>query len=711
MGKHTRAKSSSRAYVVFVGRSTGVFSTWAECHEQVHKFSKNDYRKYATRESAEEAWRQSTVYLKTNASCADPIKETQILLKPSPTNKRPFRNVADFTGSEDGETPAEKICRTDSGRHLNDLILLETPPGPKQTPVESCIILTPAQQSVVNLANERHNMFLTGAAGSGKTVTLKEIIKCLQDKPNPIDVSVVAPTGIAALPLGGKTTYSFAGWSPDSFKQPLEALLSKVTGNTKKRIKKVACLIVEEVSMVENQFLERLNMLFQHVLENDRPFGGKQVIFVGDFHQLPPVKLFERCLICGEPMNTSLVVFVRQYKCQTPDCASKGVIFKNGDKWAFKAPVWDQLNLRHVKLEQIHRQKDGRFQTLLNKIRNGAELTQYEWEDLERKKTLPPHIFAIRLMSRKIQVDRFNDNELSKIQNTTMSWKAIDTVIKLHPRNKYDYFPYKDIMNEETRQQYWRIENIRIEEKINEYKRLVGDYHRSSSELYLKVGAKVVLLHNLDPSSGLVNGSQGEVVGFKGFQDALDVKKHGRIEIEAFERFRKSNHFGRPIVHFARGNPVVIKQITLDSLQGPADDRYLLSRTQIPLALAWALSIHKSQGMTLDYAEVSSKDIFESGQLYVGLSRVTRLEGLTVTGFSRKQTEMDPEVLRFYRCTPWIKLDPSSYSYGVRGIQNFVNLTLRSSGDAQFPHRTLSPSDPSEIIPETHSEDEYNKQQ
>jgi ATP-dependent DNA helicase PIF1 len=273
-----------------------------------------------------------------------------------------------------------------------------------------------------------------------------------------------------------------------------------------------------------------------------------------------------------------------------------------------RAPIWSQLKLRHVKLEQIHRQKEGRFQTLLNKIRNGVTLEPHEWYNLEEKKHLPPHIFSIRLMSRKKQVDMFNDNELCKIKNITMSWRAVDTVIKLSPRSESKLPSEQNTMGEATGQQYKVVDEIRIKEKIGEYKRLIVNYHRFPSELYLKVGAKVVLLHNLDPPNGLVNGSQGEIVGLKGFDDSPDKQTHSRSQIAAFEGFRRANHYGRPVVCFANGCETSIMPIVQNSLQGPSSDRYLLSRTQIPLALAWALSIHKSQGMTLGYAEVSSKD-------------------------------------------------------------------------------------------------------
>src|ERR1700693_3306189 len=124
--------------------------------------------------------------------------------------------------------------------------------------------------------------------------------------------------------------------------------------------------------MVENQVLERLDLLFQHATRNNLPFRGKQVIFLGDFHQLPPVKPFQFCLQCGESIPDKPDVVCISSKCK--GSKDQMTFIRNTDKWAFRAPVWRELKLRHVKLEQIHRQKDTRFQDILNKIRDGTDL-------------------------------------------------------------------------------------------------------------------------------------------------------------------------------------------------------------------------------------------------------------------------------------------------------------------------------------------------
>jgi ATP-dependent DNA helicase PIF1 len=400
--------------------------------------------------------------------------------------------------------------------------------------------------------------------------------------------------------------------------------------------------------MVENQFLERLNLLFQHVLQNKRPFGGKQVIFLGDFHQLPPVKPFEHCLYCGEPIHV-----LQEFVCVSEVCrrAHTQPSFKEGDKWAFKAPVWKQLDLRHVRLEQIHRQKDTRFQDILNKIRNSQPLSAAEWADLERRKDLPNDACPTRLMSRVAQVRAFNYRELAALKSQPKTWKAMDSCKKL-AKAEGDEFDHS------------------IPFKLSEHRASLRD-HTFPEDLTLKVGARVVLLHNLDHERGLVNGSQGKIIGFQ--KDPDEIKKVLEISGGDHKDFRHismmdyhaSNIDWRPLVHFTNGVTRLIPAIAAASIRGPGNryEQYVVCRTQVPLALAWALSIHKSQGMTLEYVEVSSRDIFESGQLYVALSRATHLNGLKLTGFSRNQLPMDANVLEFYTETKWEKFQSCEEEY------------------------------------------------
>ena len=551
-------------------------------------------------------------------------------------NSKRNASYIDLTRSDNETQPPSKRQR------------LETPQTEQNAPVvvKTEIELTAEQESVVNLALAGRNLFLTGAGGSGKTVALKEILRRLGARR--IKFQAVAPTGIAALPLDGKTIHSFMGWKPDTLRRPIDKLVIEMKPYVRKGIRRARVLIIEEISMVENQFLERMNYVLQAIVGSDAPFGGKQVILLGDFHQLPPVKPFEFCLQCGGMMS-KLNDGEFDFVCSDKDCLGRHRCFVEGDKWAFKAPVWQDLRLRHIQLQRIHRQKDKVFKDILTNIRRGTALTPEEWDILESPKPPPPHnIYPVRLMSRRTQVAEVNRAELQAIQEPMKTWHALDSYTRKDPFPKYNH------------SRPWETD------KPLENNRLLETLH-------LKKGAKVILLHNLDQKRGLVNGSQGEVVGFlreNSLEVAPDIKP---VEGEPKRGFNNTKRywdtFAAPVVKFANGMTRPIFATDSTSQYGTKAMPYLATRVQVPLTLAWALTIHKSQGMTLDYIEVSSQDIFETGQFYVALSRGTNMDGVTVTGFSRDQLPLDEDVVEFYRSTKW---EVFADGDGERGVQRGI---------------------------------------
>lgn len=207
------------------------------------------------------------------------------------------------------------------GHQLQSTPFLQEPP------------LSDEQHELVELiVGERKNVFYTGSAGVGKSRVLKAFRRRLVALG--YKVNVVAPTGRAALDVNGSTTWSYAGWTPDSMRKPLKDLTAQAwSRTTKRRLRQTDVLVIDEISMVENLHLERLNWIMKEVRTDPRPFGGVQVIVTGDFCQLPPVQPFSTCITCGKPL-------VPKAKKSAHECVECERIYDDEDKWAFKSKAW-----------------------------------------------------------------------------------------------------------------------------------------------------------------------------------------------------------------------------------------------------------------------------------------------------------------------------------------------------------------------------------
>ncbi|KAL6822832.1 PIF1-like helicase domain-containing protein [Trichoderma sp. SZMC 28015] len=356
------------------------------------------------------------------------------------------------------------------------------------------------QEDLVSRAIEGHNIFYTGSAGCGKSTVLREIRRRLMrmDK----NVHVLAPTGKVAMANGGKTTWSFAGWTPNTHKFSLSELKEFSTGRILlERFRNADTIILDEVSMVEAMHFNRLNEIMKaaHSPFDERstlPFGGTQIIVTGDFCQLPPVKLFSHCFECG----SDLVPNRRQdiYTCPSTEC---GASYHDDDKWAFRSKAWDECNFEHVYLEEVHRQKDPEFVKLLQKCRLGLGMNDSELDLLANcNKTTAS--YAVRLFPTKDEVRKVNDTEFRRIKAPVQTYKCVDVFLwntKAHP-----HLSGKGVRN--------------TDDSLKELKD-----HAFEIELNLKEGMQVLLLHNIDISSGLVNGAQGVIIGFKPFEDELPL--------------------------------------------------------------------------------------------------------------------------------------------------------------------------------------------
>jgi ATP-dependent DNA helicase PIF1 len=437
--------------------------------------------------------------------------------------------------------------------------------------------LTNEQLSVINLLLQDENVFLTGGGGVGKSYLLSAIYTefpglkhKLSKKKNPELVSklpriqMCALTGCAALLLGhkAKTLHSWAGIGLG--KESTAELYVKISRNRKAK-KNWLCtdlLIIDEISMMTAELFDKLNELAKKIRSNKKPFGGIQLLLVGDFFQLPPV--------------------------------TKG----DESKFAFESDAWSSAITSSVELTIIQRQKDEAFQKILKEARTGSlskesikVLTQRqgrEWKDNKIRPTL--------LFPRRAEVDMINDTNLKALQGRKYTYKAR----LVHDGKAPAEFTEKD-------------------EAFQKALALFDSAASYSKELVLMVGAQVMLIANTNPNEGLVNGSRGVVTGFCSYSEL-------------------------PIIEFVNG----VKK-TLGSHTWPIEEYEFVSRSQIPLQLAFAVTTHKSQGATLDSALVDiGSGIFEYGQAYVALSRVRSLEALYVHDFDKTAFRAHPKVKEFY---------------------------------------------------------------
>ena len=403
--------------------------------------------------------------------------------------------------------------------------------------------MTDEQKKVLDAVLSGRNVFFTGSAGTGKSFLLKRIIAGL-----PPDVTVAtASTGVAACHIGGVTLHQFAGIGLGT--ATLERCYELASRSAVASVwRKTKHLVIDEISMVDGEYFEKIEAVARHVRRNDKPFGGIQLILCGDFFQLPPVAKNEK-----------------------------------KTKFCFQSQAWENCIQHNFELEMVHRQKDPEFVKLLNSIRIGRvtdEITS-TLRATSKQKIEKNGILATRLCSHIREADEINTSQLDNLDSEMRVFVAQDS-------------------------------DENMTKTLDQQLPVPG-------KLQLKVGAQVMLLKNINVSTGLVNGARGVVVKF------VD---------------------GVPVVQFRTGEQYYAKmeKWTIKGVGGS-----FVHRRQTPLKLAWAFSIHKSQGLTLDCVEMSLGRVFDAGQAYVALSRAQALDSLRVLDFSNNQVWADKNVLNFYK--------------------------------------------------------------
>lgn len=531
--------------------------------------------------------------------------------------------------------------------------------------------LCPEQAALVDLILKGNNVFYTGSAGCGKSTVLKAFVKQLRGMGK--KVRIVAPTGRAALNVGGSTTWTFAGFTPDSHKLPLERLIGKAMFGkiSRERLKDTDVLVIDEVSMVENLHFERLNEVMKAARRQHhttpQPFGGCQIVVTGDFCQLPPVKPFQHCIQCGKDLVGKTVAGGRLvYECR------KHGTYPDEDKWAFRSKAWEACNFVHVHLKTIHRQTDQTFIRMLQKCRLGESLEESEIQLLLNHKCRVAQ--ATKLFCTKREAVTVNKAAFDKLVGMTYLYWAHDR-LRLLPQHHY--------LSSRGQRNPWR-NTWGVPPPSGKLPLKCFDEHRFDECVQLKNGMLVVLLANIDLESGLCNGSQGTVCGFEDYDPEMMPMREMRessafsgkqkaeyVPLKPGQRALRGEHAALmeheikafimsesapvkkwPIVRFHNGvKRTVYAECSVAQL-GDEEPYSIITRAQLPLAPAWAMTVHKSQSLTLDRVIVNLDRAFEEGQVYVALSRATNLEGLKIEGngsFLRDKLMINAEVAAFLK--------------------------------------------------------------
>jgi ATP-dependent exoDNAse (exonuclease V) alpha subunit len=433
------------------------------------------------------------------------------------------------------------------------------------------------QEDALKILKAGRNVYLTGAAGAGKTYVINQYIEYL--KQHKVKPSITASTGIAATHIGGMTIHSWSGigikdditdWDIDGMEQK-QYLVKRITNAT--------VLIIDEVSMLSPNTLDMVDQVCKALRRSQEPFGGLQIVLSGDFFQLPPIV--------------------------------RGVVSGN-EQFADSSRAWREADIRTCYITEQYRQQEDPITEILNDVRDG-NVTTKSMKLLKSRVNakLDMNVEPIRLYTHNTNVDNRNEDELNKLKSELHTYEMTSKG------------------------------NNNIVESLK--KGLLAP-----EELRLKKGAKVMFVKN-NFEQGYANGTLGEVVDFE---------------------------FGRPVVTLSNGEEVVVQAEEWIVEDG---GKILASVSQLPLRLAWAITVHKSQGMSLDASEIDLSKAFAPGQGYVALSRLRTLSGLVLLEqVGPSALQMHPYIVEFDK---WLRKDSHKWE---RVIARFNEEELQKMYDAHI---------------------------
>jgi ATP-dependent DNA helicase PIF1 len=440
---------------------------------------------------------------------------------------------------------------------INEYLLKKLPKKeikitPIQNEIEPIIVkvikLNTEQQEALDSFKKGKSIFLTGPAGTGKSVTLKEIIKfCEQENKK---FGVTATTGTASFLLSGKTLHSYLGIGLG--KESAEEIFKFVRYKLKHvadKLRSLDVLIIDEISMLDKELFEKISEYLCLLRKNSKPFGGLQLVLTGDFCQLEPV---------------------------------------NGE-YCFLSNVWKRINMETIYLHKLIRQDgDIEFQRMLSKFRYGKCSVYHYQKLLSLANTEFGDVKPTKLYPKNVDVDRINKEEYDKLIKSGAQMIKYDNKL-----------PTVNSKNKEKVEKW--VKSLELPESIQ-----------------LCIGAQVVVLANIDQDAGIVNGTRGVIIDLN--KSIVTIK---RVD---------GSYFNIP--YYKTTN---------------VEDNTLVVQ-YMPLKLAYALSIHRSQGQTLDAIEIDiGTKIFAAGQAYTAISRAKDLKSVKIVSVSKNSFIVNEHVKDFYQ--------------------------------------------------------------
>jgi ATP-dependent DNA helicase PIF1 len=466
------------------------------------------------------------------------------------------------------------------------------------------------QDALDRMEEGKQSLFITGRAGTGKST----LLEYFRDHTNRNTV-ILAPTGVAAVNVGGATIHSFFGFKPDI--TPEKAWKKGARPRDPDLYINLDIVIIDEISMVRADLLDSIDAFLRRVMGNTMPFGGKQLIMFGDLYQLPPVV-----------SRAEQEIFRTHYD----------------SPFFFSSEVMTRLDFHYLELTKIYRQSDPAFIEILNAVRSRT-ITDAHLVTLNARlhpEYLPP--------AAEYTVHLTGTNRASSVYNAVMLEELDDIEQTFHASSSGD-FPRRT--------------------------------EPASADLTLKIGAQVMCTHN-DPRGKYINGTVGR------------VKEIGRTDE------------GKPMVTVTlqTGDTVQISEYTWEmyefsysKIKHRINSKTVGTYTQIPLILAWSITIHKSQGKTFDKVVIDLPTSFAHGQTYVALSRATTLGGIIL-----KRPLSKRHVLMDYAVTRWLtglKYGLAHSKQSVQEIRTVIEQAITNETQVQINYlkgsdvastRTILPS-------------------